>query len=80
MPHTALQISQIGFDVVDVTSYVSTSETVLGKKGQSNRRAHWRAYQRDVWNAEVFVLDAGHFALDTDADTIAAKIDSFLAR
>ena len=34
----------------------------------------------DVRNAEVFVLDAGHFALDTDADTIAAKIDSFLAR
>jgi pimeloyl-ACP methyl ester carboxylesterase len=37
------------------------------------------AYQRDVKHAQVQILDAGHFALDTDADLIAAKIRSFLS-
>jgi len=31
-------------------------------------------YRRDVPNAEVHVLDAGHFALDTKADEIAAIV------
>jgi hypothetical protein len=30
------------------------------------------AYRRDVPSAEVHVLDAGHFALDTASDQIAA--------
>jgi pimeloyl-ACP methyl ester carboxylesterase len=29
-------------------------------------------YRKDLPNAEVYVLDAGHFALDTKADEIAA--------
>jgi hypothetical protein len=36
------------------------------------------AYRRDVPTAEVHVLDAGHFALDTAADEIAALARSFL--
>jgi pimeloyl-ACP methyl ester carboxylesterase len=31
-------------------------------------------------NAEVHVIDAGHFALDEKADDIAAYIRDFLAR
>ena len=37
------------------------------------------AYRRDVPKAEVHVLDAGHFALDTKADEIAALIRGFAA-
>ena len=36
------------------------------------------AYRRDVRNAEVHVLDAGHFALDTKADEIAALVVRFM--
>jgi len=36
------------------------------------------AYRRDVPNAQVHVLDAGHFALDTAADEIAALVRSFM--
>jgi pimeloyl-ACP methyl ester carboxylesterase len=36
------------------------------------------AYRRDVPNAEVHVLDAGHFALDTAADEIAALVRAFM--
>jgi pimeloyl-ACP methyl ester carboxylesterase len=36
------------------------------------------AYRRDVPKAEVHVLDAGHFALDTAADEIAALVRAFM--
>jgi len=36
------------------------------------------AYRRDVSNAEVHVLEAGHFALDTAADEIAALVRAFM--
>ena len=36
-------------------------------------------YRRDVPNAEVHVLDAGHFALDTAADEIAARVRGFMS-
>jgi len=36
------------------------------------------AYRRDVPGAEVHILDAGHFALDTDADQIAELIRNFM--
>src|SRR5438309_6533963 len=36
------------------------------------------AYRRDVPHADVHVLDAGHFALDTAANEIAALVRSFL--
>jgi pimeloyl-ACP methyl ester carboxylesterase len=35
------------------------------------------AYRRDVPDAQVHVLDAGHFALDTAADEIAALVRGF---
>jgi pimeloyl-ACP methyl ester carboxylesterase len=35
------------------------------------------AYRRDVASAQVQVLDAGHFALDTAADEIAALVSGF---
>jgi len=36
-------------------------------------------YRKDVPGAEVHVLDAGHFALDTKADEIAASLREFIA-
>jgi pimeloyl-ACP methyl ester carboxylesterase len=38
------------------------------------------AYQRDLPNAELHLLDAGHFALETHGDEIAALIRDFLDR
>lgn len=38
------------------------------------------AYQRDLPNAEVHLLDAGHFALETHAREIASLIAPFLER
>jgi pimeloyl-ACP methyl ester carboxylesterase len=35
-------------------------------------------FRKDVTNAEVHVLDAGHFALDTKADEIAALVCEFM--
>ena len=39
-----------------------------------------QAYRRDVPNAEVHVLDAGHFALDTAADEIAELVRGFMLK
>jgi len=50
-----------------------------GKYDASFQVAEASAYQRDVKSAQVYVLDAGHFALDTEADLIAAKIRAFLS-
>lgn len=50
-----------------------------GKYDPSFQVEEATAYQRDVKSAEVHVLDAGHFALDTDADEIAKRIQQFLA-
>jgi len=36
------------------------------------------AYHRDVPKAEVYVLDAGHFALNTAADQIAKLVQGFM--
>ena len=35
-------------------------------------------YRKDVPNAEVHIVDGGHFALDTAADQIAALVGGFL--
>jgi len=42
-------------------------------------RSEPEAYRRDVRDALVHVLDAGHFALDTAADEIAALVRGFIA-
>ena len=39
-----------------------------------------RAYQRDVPDAEIHLLDAGHFALEESLDEIAALIFAFLQK
>ena len=38
-----------------------------------------QAYQRDVPSAEVVLLDTGHFALEEEADEIAARVGQLLA-
>src|ERR1700722_3110334 len=49
-----------------------------GKYDLSFDASEPEAYRRDVPNAEVHVLDAGHFALDTAADEIAALVRAFM--
>ena len=39
-----------------------------------------QAFQRDLPDAEIHLLDAGHFALDEKADQIAGLILDFMAR
>jgi pimeloyl-ACP methyl ester carboxylesterase len=38
------------------------------------------AYRRDLREVEIHLLDAGHFALETNAAEIATDIRSFLAK
>jgi pimeloyl-ACP methyl ester carboxylesterase len=52
---------------------------VWGKYDPSFDLSEPEAYRRDVRDAQVHVLDAGHFALDTAADEIAALVRGFLA-
>ena len=49
-----------------------------GKYDLSFELSEPEAYRRDVPKAEVHVLDAGHFALDTAADEIAALVQGFV--
>jgi pimeloyl-ACP methyl ester carboxylesterase len=38
------------------------------------------AYRGDVPNAEVVLLDTGHFALEEEVDAVATNVDAFLAK
>ncbi|HEY0685765.1 MAG TPA: alpha/beta hydrolase [Steroidobacter sp.] len=49
-----------------------------GKYDPSFRIVEPEAYKRDVPDAEIHMLDAGHFALDTAADDIAGHVAKFL--
>jgi pimeloyl-ACP methyl ester carboxylesterase len=51
---------------------------VWGKYDPSFDISEPEAYHRDVPNAPVHILDAGHFALDTHADEIAALVREFM--
>jgi pimeloyl-ACP methyl ester carboxylesterase len=51
---------------------------IWGKHDPSFDISEPEAYRRDVPDAQVHVLDAGHFALDTAADEIATLISNFL--
>jgi len=53
---------------------------IWGKHDLSFELSEPEAYRRDVPNAEVHILDAGHFALDTAADQVAALLQRFLAK
>lgn len=49
-----------------------------GKYDPSFDLSEAEAYRRDVPDAEVHILEAGHFALDTAADQIAERVRGFL--
>jgi pimeloyl-ACP methyl ester carboxylesterase len=51
---------------------------IWGRHDMSFDSSEPEAYRRDVPNAQVHVLDAGHFALDTAADEIAALVGDFM--
>ena len=53
---------------------------IWGKYDPSFDISEPEAYRRDVPNAEVHVLDGGHFALDTKAIEIAALVGQFMRR
>ena len=53
---------------------------IWGKHDLSFDLGEPERYRKDVPNAEVYVLDAGHFALDTKADEIAALVREFMRR
>lgn len=52
----------------------------LGKYDPSFAVAGATAYRDDVPEAEVHILEAGHFALDEATDEIASFVRDFLAR
>lgn len=49
-----------------------------GKHDLSFDSGEAERYRKDVPNAEVHILDAGHFAMDTKADEIAGFVRSFM--
>jgi pimeloyl-ACP methyl ester carboxylesterase len=51
-----------------------------GKYDPSFALPEAEAYRRDVPEAEIHILDAGHFALDEKVDEAAALIRGFLAK
>ena len=51
---------------------------IWGKHDLSFDLGEPERYRKDVPKAEVHVLDAGHFALDTKADEIAELVDRFM--
>src|SRR5713226_5606227 len=51
---------------------------IWGKYDPSFDLSEPEAYRRDVPNAEVHIVDAGHFALDTKADEIAVLVGQFM--
>jgi pimeloyl-ACP methyl ester carboxylesterase len=52
---------------------------IWGKYESSFDPSEPAAYHRDVPNAEVHIVDGGHFALDTAADEIAALVHDFVS-
>ena len=50
-----------------------------GKYDLSFELTEPEAYRRDVPKAQVYVLEAGHFALDTAADEIADLVRRFMS-
>ena len=53
---------------------------VWGRNGAFFVPAGAEAYRRDLPDAEVVLLDAGHFALETHAGEIGAYMRQFLAK
>ena len=53
---------------------------IWGKFEQSFDPSEPEAYRRDVPNAQVHIVDGGHFALDTAADQIAELVRGFVTK
>ncbi len=53
---------------------------IWGKYESSFDPSEPEAYRRDVPEAEVHIVDGGHFALDTAADEIAGLAGDFMSR
>jgi pimeloyl-ACP methyl ester carboxylesterase len=53
---------------------------IWGKHDLSFELGEPERYRKDVPNAEVYLLDAGHFALDTKANAIAALVQEFMRK
>src|SRR5258706_10645387 len=53
---------------------------IWGKYEASFDSSEPESYWRDVLNAEVHIVDGGHFALDTAAEDIAALIGQFMKK
>ena len=53
---------------------------IWGKHDLSFDPGEPERYRKDVPDAEVYVLEAGHFALDTKADEIAALVSEFMKK
>jgi pimeloyl-ACP methyl ester carboxylesterase len=51
---------------------------VWGKYDPSFDLGEPERYRQDVPNAGVYVLDAGHFALDTAAEEISSLVEGFV--
>ena len=51
---------------------------IWGKHDLSFDPGEPERYRKDVPKAQVHVLDAGHFALDTKADEIATLVRDFI--
>jgi pimeloyl-ACP methyl ester carboxylesterase len=51
---------------------------IWGKHDLSFDLGEPERYRKDVPNADVHLLDAGHFALDTRADDIASLVGQFV--
>jgi pimeloyl-ACP methyl ester carboxylesterase len=51
---------------------------IWGKYELSFDRGEPERYRKDVPDAEVHIVDGGHFALDTAADQVAALVNGFL--
>jgi pimeloyl-ACP methyl ester carboxylesterase len=52
---------------------------IWGKYESSFDPSEPEAYHQDVPNAEVHIVDGGHFALDTAADEIATLVNDFVS-
>jgi pimeloyl-ACP methyl ester carboxylesterase len=51
---------------------------IWGKHDLSFDLGEPERYRKDVPHAQVHILEAGHFALDTAADEIAALVRAFM--
>jgi pimeloyl-ACP methyl ester carboxylesterase len=51
---------------------------IWGKYEASFDSSEPESYRRDVPNAEVHIVDGGHFALDTAADEIGSLVGQFM--